>query len=120
MRLRVLARFLALAALVQQCATKQRQECGLVVVEAGAPRTGSTQQFRLVHLALNELGLGDKVSDAGYFEWPEHAKLDARAARTHNQELEVRPRRVGVRVPCCACAARPALRRVCSPVETRG
>lgn len=112
MRLLALARLLVLAALVQQCATKQRQECGLVVVEAGAPRAGSTQQFRLIHLALSELGLADKVSDAGYYEWPEHAKLDARAARAHNQELEVWARREGIRVLRICVADAPAQRKM--------
>ena len=103
-RLCALARLVALAALVQQCSS--RRECGLVVVEAGAPRTGSTQQFRLVHVALQELGLGNKVSDAGYWDWANHEKLDAAAARAHNDALEVRPRsRQG-----CVRAATDALR----------
>ena len=85
----MLARLFVLAALALQCAAK-RPECGLVVVEAGAPRTGSTQQFRLVHVALNELGLGDKVSDAGYWDWVNHEKLDVKAAKAHTDALEAR------------------------------
>lgn len=84
----LLARLVALAALAQRCAAAP--QCGLVVIEAGAPRTGSTQQARLVLLALQELGLGGNVSNAGYFQWAEHAKLDAEAAAKHAQALEVR------------------------------
>ena len=87
---RLLARFFVLAAVLQPCATTRR-ECGLVVVEAGAPRTGSTQQERLINVALKELGLSDKVSDCGYYDWANHAKLDAAEAKAAAAELEARP-----------------------------
>ena len=104
---RLLARFFVLAALLQPCATTRR-ECGLVVVEAGAPRTGSTQQERLINVALKELGLSDKVSDCGYYDWANHSKLDAAEAKAAAAELEVRP------CPCRApgCGVRTALQRL--------
>lgn len=80
---------LLLASLLQRC-TGGRPECRLVVVEAGAPRTGSTQQNRLALLALTELGLGDHVSDAGYFEYEKHASLNASATAEHLRELKAR------------------------------
>ena len=95
---RLLTRLAVLAALVQQCATARR-ECGLVVVVAGAPRTGSTQQERLVNVALKELALTDKVSDAGYYEWAKHAKLEGAEAREYAAGLEARPGS-----SACACA----------------
>ena len=87
---RPLARLVVLAAVLQPCATTRR-ECGLLVVEAGAPRTGSTQQERLINVALKELGLSDKVSDCGYYDWANHAKLDAAEAKKSAAELEARP-----------------------------
>ena len=87
---RLLARLFALAAVLQPCATTRR-ECGLVIVEAGAPRTGSTQQERLINVALKELGLSDKVSDCGYYDWANHAGLDAAEAKAAAADLEARP-----------------------------
>ena len=86
---RPLARLVVLAAVLQPCATTRR-ECGLLIVEAGAPRTGSTQQERLIHVALKELGLSDKVSDCGYYDWANHAKLGDAEAKASAAELEVR------------------------------
>ena len=65
-------------------------ECGLVVVEAGAPRTGSTQQAKLILTALEALGLGDKVSDAGYWDWANHEKLEGAALAEHEAQLKAR------------------------------
>ena len=49
-------------------------QCHAVIIAAGAPRTGSTQQLKLVKIALDNMGLTDNVVDAGYWRYQRHVR----------------------------------------------
>ncbi len=72
------------------CNAEPLTRCRLGIVGAGAPRTGSTHEIKLVKLAVTNFGLDSVFVDMGFWKWDEHKQMDETRARAHREHERVR------------------------------